>query len=54
VVPSLSNLIEQARLAARSGLEYGEGLMRPTARLGITGLSHTGKTVFSPRRCMGL
>jgi uncharacterized protein len=42
----LSDLIEQARLAARALVEYGEGLVTPTVRLGITGLSRAGKTVF--------
>jgi hypothetical protein len=41
-----SDLIEQARLAGRALVEYGEGLITPTVRLGITGLSRAGKTVF--------
>jgi predicted YcjX-like family ATPase len=41
-----SDLIEQARLAGRALVEYGEALVTPTVRLGITGLSRAGKTVF--------
>jgi hypothetical protein len=41
-----SDLLEQARLAGRALVEYGEGLVTPTVRLGITGLSRAGKTVF--------
>jgi predicted YcjX-like family ATPase len=49
-----SDLIEQARLAARSVVEYGEGLINPTVRLGITGLSRAGKTVFITALVHGL
>jgi len=41
-----ADLIEQARLAGRALVEYGQGLVTPTVRLGITGLSRAGKTVF--------
>jgi uncharacterized protein len=54
VTSTLSDLIEQARLAARSLLEYGEGLVNPTLRLGITGLSRAGKTVFITALVHGL
>jgi predicted YcjX-like family ATPase len=54
VVSSLTDLIEQARLAARSVMEYGEGLIHPTVRLGITGLSRAGKTVFITALVHGL
>ena len=55
IVPStFSDLIEQARLAARSVIEFGEGLIRPTVRLGITGLSRAGKTVFITALVHGL
>jgi uncharacterized protein len=54
VASTLSDLIEQARLAARSVVEYGEGLIRPTVRLGITGLSRAGKTVFITALVHGL
>ena len=51
---TLSELIEQARLASRSLVEYGEGLISPTVRLGITGLSRAGKTVFITALVHGL
>lgn len=51
---TLSEIIEQARLAARSVVEYGEGLANPTVRLGITGLSRSGKTVFITALVHGL
>jgi predicted YcjX-like family ATPase len=54
VAPTFSNLIEQARLATRSLVEYGEGLLTPTVRLGITGLSRAGKTVFITALVHGL
>ncbi|MGD0025878.1 MAG: YcjX family protein [Xanthobacteraceae bacterium] len=38
--------IEQARLAARALVEFSGHLFDPTIRLGVTGLSHAGKTVF--------
>ena len=39
-------LIEQARLAARAFVEFSGHLFDPTIRLGVTGLSQAGKTVF--------
>jgi uncharacterized protein len=54
-VPStFSDIIEQARLAARSVMEYGEALIQPKVRLGITGLSRAGKTVFITALVHGL
>src|SRR5919201_1826771 len=44
--PSFSDLLEQAQLTARSLIDYGDGLINPTVRLGVTGLSRAGKTVF--------
>ncbi len=35
-------------------VEYGEGLIRPTVRLGVTGLSRAGKTVFITALVHGL
>ena len=43
---SLSELLEEARLSARALMDYGDGLFNPTVRLGVTGLSRAGKTVF--------
>jgi predicted YcjX-like family ATPase len=50
----LSDLIEQARLTARALAEFGEHLLRPTVRLGVTGLSRAGKTVFITALVHGL
>jgi predicted YcjX-like family ATPase len=43
---SFSDLVEEARLAALSLIEFGDHLVNPTVRLGVTGLSRAGKTVF--------
>ncbi len=47
-------LIEQARLAARAFVEFSGHLFDPTIRLGVTGLSHAGKTVFITALVHGL
>jgi uncharacterized protein len=39
-------IIEEARLAAQAAVEYAGGLVRPNVRLGVTGLTRSGKTVF--------
>ena len=44
--PTLTAIAEEARLAARSLVDYGAGLAHPAVRLGVTGLSGAGKTVF--------
>ena len=54
MAPSLSDLIEEARLSARALLDYGEHLFSPTIRLGVTGLSRAGKTVFITALVHGL
>ena len=41
-----SSLLEEARLAARAIQDFGSHLVHPTVRLGVTGLSRAGKTVF--------
>jgi uncharacterized protein len=46
--------IEQARLAARAIVEFTGHLFDPTIRLGVTGLSHSGKTVFITALVHGL
>src|SRR5882757_3040372 len=46
MAPPFSDIVEDARVSLRSLIEYGEGLFNPTVRLGITGLSRAGKTVF--------
>jgi predicted YcjX-like family ATPase len=43
---SLISITEDIRLAARALGEFGTGLFNPTVRLGVTGLSGAGKTVF--------
>src|SRR3954469_10509350 len=45
-MPSLTHITEEIRLAARAFGEFGAGLINPTVRLGVTGLSGAGKTVF--------
>jgi hypothetical protein len=41
-----TDIVEEARLTARAVVEYGAHLVNPTVRLGVTGLSRAGKTVF--------
>src|SRR6202790_2139361 len=43
---SFSEIIEEARLSARALKDYGDHFFHPTVRLGVTGLSRAGKTVF--------
>jgi predicted YcjX-like family ATPase len=43
---ALNDILEDARLAGRAIADYGSGLLRPTLRLGVTGLSRSGKTIF--------
>jgi predicted YcjX-like family ATPase len=45
-LPPLASLAEDLRLAARAVGDFGAGLVHPTVRLGVTGLSGAGKTVF--------
>jgi len=45
-VPTLAEITEEVRLAARAFGDFGAGLINPTVRLGVTGLSGAGKTVF--------
>ncbi len=42
----LSRLTDETRIASRSLWDFGQGLIEPTLRLGVTGLSRAGKTVF--------
>src|SRR3979490_1651348 len=53
-VASFSEIVEQARLSARALLDYGDNLFNPTVRLGVTGLSRAGKTVFITALVHGL
>jgi len=43
---SLTDITEEIRLAGRALGEFSLGLFNPTVRLGVTGLSGAGKTVF--------
>jgi predicted YcjX-like family ATPase len=43
---AFDDYLEEARLAGRALADYGSGLLRPTLRLGVTGLSRSGKTIF--------
>ena len=52
--PSFAEIVEEARLSARALLDYGEGFFNPTVRLGVTGLSRAGKTVFITALIHGL
>ncbi|GLH82128.1 hypothetical protein SSBR45G_70370 [Bradyrhizobium sp. SSBR45G] len=51
---SFSELVEEARLSARALLDYGESFFNPAIRLGVTGLSRAGKTVFITALIHGL
>jgi uncharacterized protein len=44
--PTLTHITEEIRLAGRALGEFGLNLFNPTVRLGVTGLSGAGKTVF--------
>src|ERR1700751_6390664 len=46
MAPSFSEIVEEARLSARALWDYGDSFFNPTVRLGVTGLSRAGKTVF--------
>jgi uncharacterized protein len=54
MAPTFADIIEEARLSARALLDYGEHLFSPTVRLGVTGLSRAGKTVFITALVHGL
>jgi predicted YcjX-like family ATPase len=45
-MPTLTDITEEIRLAASALGEFGASLFNPTVRLGVTGLSGAGKTVF--------
>jgi len=50
----LSDIVEEARLSARALKDFGQHLFNPTVRLGVTGLSRAGKTVFITALIHGL
>ncbi len=51
---SFTDFLEEARLSALALADYGTGLFNPTVRLGVTGLSRAGKTVFITALVHGL
>lgn len=50
----MNEIIEQIRLATQALAEFGAHLFSPTVRLGVTGLSQAGKTVFITALIHGL
>src|SRR5215472_4672876 len=50
----LTDLLGEAQLAARALLAFGQDVLQPTIRLGVTGLSRSGKTVFISALVHGL
>ena len=52
--PALADILAEGRLAARALVEFGQHLLDPTVRLGVTGLSRSGKTVFITALVHGL
>jgi predicted YcjX-like family ATPase len=54
VTGPVSRFADQAKLSARALIEYGQHLFNPTLRLGVTGLSRAGKTVFITALVHGL
>jgi predicted YcjX-like family ATPase len=54
MAPPFADIFVEARLSARALLDYGESLFNPTVRLGVTGLSRAGKTVFITALIHGL
>lgn len=51
---SFSDIVEEARLSARALVDFGDNFFNPTVRLGVTGLSRAGKTVFITALVHGL
>src|SRR5579863_46898 len=49
-----SDIVEEARLSARALKDFSEHVFSPTVRLGVTGLSRAGKTVFITALIHGL
>ncbi|MBI4274616.1 MAG: YcjX family protein [Rhizobiales bacterium] len=54
MIASIFRVVDQARLAGRALVEFGQNIVNPTIRLGITGLSRAGKTVFITALVHGL
>ena len=51
---AFADILAEARLAARALVEFGQHWFDPTVRLGVTGLSRSGKTVFITALVHGL
>jgi uncharacterized protein len=51
---SFSDIVEEAWLSARALKDYSDHFFNPTVRLGVTGLSRAGKTVFITALIHGL
>src|ERR1700733_14070460 len=51
---ALADIVAEARLAGRALIEFGQHLFDPTVRLGVPGLSRSGKTVFITALVHGL
>src|SRR5215468_1051136 len=49
-----ADLLQETELTARALLDWGHHLINPTLRLGVTGLSRAGKTVFITALVHGL
>jgi len=49
-----SDIVEEAWLSARALRDFGDHFFNPTVRLGVTGLSRAGKTVFITALIHGL
>ena len=49
-----SDIVEEARLSARALLDFGDHIFHPAVRVGVTGLSRAGKTVFITALIHGL
>src|SRR5712675_2197958 len=54
MAPSFFDIVEESRLSVRALLEYADHFFHPTVRLGVTGLSRAGKTVFITALIHGL
>jgi predicted YcjX-like family ATPase len=54
MAPRFADIVEEARLTARALKDYGDHFFHPTVRLGVTGLSRAGKTVFITALIHGL
>ncbi|HEX2147191.1 MAG TPA: YcjX family protein, partial [Pseudorhizobium sp.] len=46
MLPSLTSFTDDAKIAFDNLTDRATGLVHPTLRLGVTGLSRAGKTVF--------